>query len=636
MEEATTYEEWLAAAMKLDELQGAETWKRDPSSSFYDSRLIQERLSEMLRLEAKADYSSIVFWLRSGLTRNLGGTGNEELYKQTHVGTKRLIERHNEELIRMMWGICECKEEELSMQEKLDFFTESRHALGKTALLLSGGASLGMYHFGVIRALFLQGLLPRVMSGSSAGAIVLAIIGVRTSEELAELFGEGMEMIRRDIRLDFFAGKGSMSERLRKMLSKGVLMDVENLQEVLRHDIGDLTFAEAFERTGRIINISVSPGNNFEHARLLNYLTAPHVLVWSAASASCALPGLFESVELVAKNARGEQVSYHISSVRWTDGSLQSDLPINRLKELFNVNYVIVSQTNPHAIPFVQHLQRNPSKIGNSAGRPGILGRVCSAAGYFVKSEVIHRCQQVVDVGLAPSFLSSLLNQTYVGDVTIVAPITLQGYLTMISNPTPEALEKFVLVAERRTWPSIDRIRLQSQLEIVLDQCVRLLALRAHERSMQTISRGLAEGSHEGRRASMPITTRQRHTHLDLNQLFGTSSIRNNSAGNLQALSIVSTSLAPPAHARPDGALPLLPSNSDEGSGKNPPNPPEPPCLPRSKSWGFGSRLPTCAARVHKHILSDNELKGLAHRTRKGDLLWSFQGERGRGKEAKR
>ncbi|EKX49043.1 hypothetical protein GUITHDRAFT_50638, partial [Guillardia theta CCMP2712] len=357
LEEAKSYEEWLAAATKLDELQGAEAWKRDPSSSLYDSRLIQERLSEMLRLEAKADYSSIVFWLRSGLTRNLGGTGNEGLYNQTYVGTKRLIERHNEELVRMMLGICECKEEELSLQEKLDFFTESRHALGKTALLLSGGASLGMYHFGVVRALFMQGLLPRVMSGSSAGAIVLAIIGVRTSEELAELFGEGMELIRREIRLDFFAGRGNMSERLRKILSKGVLMDVENLQEVLRHDIGDLTFAEAFERTGRIINISVSPGNNFEHPRLLNYLTAPHVLVWSAASASCALPGLFESVELVAKNAKGEQVSYHISSVRWTDGSLQSDLPINRLKELFNVNYVIVSQTNPHAIPFVQHLQ---------------------------------------------------------------------------------------------------------------------------------------------------------------------------------------------------------------------------------------------------------------------------------------
>ena len=31
---------------------------------------------------------------------------------------------------------------------------------------------------------------------------------------------------------------------------------------------------------------------------------------------------------------------------------------MNRLQELFNVNYFVVSQTNPHAIPFVQRAQR--------------------------------------------------------------------------------------------------------------------------------------------------------------------------------------------------------------------------------------------------------------------------------------
>lgn len=80
----------------------------------------------------------------------------------------------------------------------------------------------------------------------------------------------------------------------------------------------------------RIINITVSPGNSFENPQLLNYLTAPNVLVWSAASASCALPGLYESVQLMAKNQTGEIVPYHVSTVTWTDGSLEHDLPINR------------------------------------------------------------------------------------------------------------------------------------------------------------------------------------------------------------------------------------------------------------------------------------------------------------------
>jgi len=43
--------------------------------------------------------------------------------------------------------------EALSAEKRLAFVTESRHALGKTALLLSGGAALGMYHLGVVKCL---------------------------------------------------------------------------------------------------------------------------------------------------------------------------------------------------------------------------------------------------------------------------------------------------------------------------------------------------------------------------------------------------------------------------------------------------------------------------------------------------
>lgn len=42
---------------------------------------------------------------------------------------------------------------------------------------------------------------------------------------------------------------------------------------------GNYTFQEAFDRTGRIINITVAPQNDYDPPRLLNYLTAPHVCV---------------------------------------------------------------------------------------------------------------------------------------------------------------------------------------------------------------------------------------------------------------------------------------------------------------------------------------------------------------------
>ena len=59
--------------------------------------------------------------------------------------------------------------------------------------------------------------------------------------------------------------------------------------------------SSAFDQTGRIINITVAPINNYDPPRLLNYLTAPHVCVWSAACASCAVPGLFDSITLIIK-----------------------------------------------------------------------------------------------------------------------------------------------------------------------------------------------------------------------------------------------------------------------------------------------------------------------------------------------
>ena len=53
---------------------------------------------------------------------------------------------------------------------RLAFFNETRHSYGRTALLLSGGAALGFYHVGVVKALMENRLMPRVLGGSSAGS----------------------------------------------------------------------------------------------------------------------------------------------------------------------------------------------------------------------------------------------------------------------------------------------------------------------------------------------------------------------------------------------------------------------------------------------------------------------------------
>ena len=50
---------------------------------------------------------------------------------------------------------------------------------------------------------------------------------------------------------------------------------------------------------------------------------------------------------------------------RWRDGSLEEDLPMRTLSEMFNVNYFMVSQTNPHIVPALNLKRRVNRKLGN-------------------------------------------------------------------------------------------------------------------------------------------------------------------------------------------------------------------------------------------------------------------------------
>ncbi len=59
---------------------------------------------------------------------------------------------------------------------------------------------------------------------------------------------------------------------------------------------------------GRILNVTVCPADTNEPPRLLNYLTAPNALIWSAVAASSAFPGLYPAQHILARNSRGEIV----------------------------------------------------------------------------------------------------------------------------------------------------------------------------------------------------------------------------------------------------------------------------------------------------------------------------------------
>ena len=181
-----------------------------------------------------------------------------------------------------------------------------------------------------------RGRLPETMSRSRIGSVA----------DLTDLTG------------------GVNAVRLAKGLLKGhglngtSLLDQGQLRAAILPLVCELTFLEAYNVSGRILNICVSRSDGKADSLMCNYLTTPQMLIYSACLASCAIPGVYEPVELLAKNKDGETTPYFKSGCpwRWTDGGLQADLPKARLSELFNVNQFIVSQVNPLAPLFVPWL----------------------------------------------------------------------------------------------------------------------------------------------------------------------------------------------------------------------------------------------------------------------------------------
>lgn len=126
-----------------------------------------------------AELFALMFELRGGLGRTDYGLLHQGLFAQARLGTKVAIERYLSatcgSLRRLAsmpvappdayghhsahggfghggWGRNNAPPEDtIPLEVKLSFFNEMRHAYGRTALMLSGGGMLSLYHVGVIK-----------------------------------------------------------------------------------------------------------------------------------------------------------------------------------------------------------------------------------------------------------------------------------------------------------------------------------------------------------------------------------------------------------------------------------------------------------------------------------------------------
>lgn len=168
MDKATSYDEWREAAIAHDELSGKRRWREIDQTTQYDYAQIRLRLDRIRSLRARHDHHGLLFTLNEGIHGNMGGMGRSSLYRRSKFGTKRLIEQYIEEVDDALRYLAELDSDEITPQQKLEFFYRANVCFGRSALMLSGGGVLGFYHLGVVKTLLEQGSLPRVISGSSA------------------------------------------------------------------------------------------------------------------------------------------------------------------------------------------------------------------------------------------------------------------------------------------------------------------------------------------------------------------------------------------------------------------------------------------------------------------------------------
>lgn len=483
--------------------------RQNPTSKYYDYRLIYERLRAIIEAREDGDILELVSLLRSGLVRNLGNITTPRLFNRAYAGTKLLIEDYITQVALAIdyltsYPTTTGSDTGLTNQAKLDVLHDTRQAFGRSGLVLQGGAIFGLCHLGVVKALHLRGLLPRIIAGTATGALIAALVSVHTEDELLAFltdtnidltaFTKGKKQQKNRGPAGWLA---TLVRRVKRFVREGYFLDVDVLEHVMRTMVGDLTFEEAYMRTKRVLNITVSTTGGGGVPNLLNYLTAPNVvcllyflefkhyayvcqLIWPAALASNASSSaMYRPVTLLCKDESGNIVPWARAEEAtfrpWTRATYTDrESPLHRIAELFNVNHFIVSQARPYLAPFLRSDLHHPNP--RQDGRWSLSMPILR----LIVMEIQHRLHQLDEIGWLPlSIRRFLLDENVPGaSLTLVPELTPSDFIKLLENPTKDSLDYWILRGERSVWPAVGALKVRCAIEVELDRGYQLVRRR--------------------------------------------------------------------------------------------------------------------------------------------------------------
>ena len=519
LDQCETYELWCHNASMVDEITGANLWRRNFFSRRYDFNSVLEQFT----IVNKALENNDIDLLREKFSttgpcmlRNFAGIVDKRLFTKSLLGTKLLIEQYLEKNLE---GLQLLNDEHIPTS----FFQRCKLSLGTTALILKGGSLFGLFHLGVIKGLLVQGLMPNIISGSSMGACVASFFGCLSNDEIDELLDESngiLNIIKDDYELLRSCGYGNVEQHLnlgsliQNLIHHGYSQDVYLfVQFVIKYIVKDLTFEEAFQQTRKVFNIVIHPTDK-SCPNLLNYVTTPNVLIQSAIKCSLGSNVVDNETILYCKNLDNEIVPF-LNEQKTKETKFMApekatnvdelESPYTRLTELFNVNNFIVSLARPYLAPLIvndlkheiktskyyyyKHYPETENNINlPELGIPQLNFTEMEPLAFKFKyhlerklknimtMEFHHRMQVLNNLGLLSSWIKRLIiDESTPRSATeiVIVPKIKSLSLTRIIEGQLDNIPYWIKCGEQSTWPVLPLINTRCTIEFKLDDIIK-------------------------------------------------------------------------------------------------------------------------------------------------------------------
>lgn len=471
-----TYAEWVENAVALDKYLGLDKWSDNPRFSYYDYHTVNKTIARLRVLYKKKDIADLMVFLQGCLKKNFAGIENRQLYSHRYYGTKKLVDQYIVEVVKCIDAVTKAPEDQVSLRQKRRFFRVVSKNYGKTALALSGGACFAYTHFGLAKALLDEDLLPLIISGTSGGGVIAALVCTRTNEELKKLL---VPLLAKKIT----ACEDPWYVWIPRWWRTGARFDaVAWARKSNYFTKGSTTFQEAFEMTGRKLNISTVPAEPHSPVILCNSVTSPNCIIWSSLLASSAVPGILNPVVLMMKNPSTGEVTPFSMGNRWRDGSLRTDIPVEALNTYYNVNFSIVSQVNPHISLFFYApkgtvgrpvaIPRRKTRKQNYASLRG--GFFATALEHLLKLEIKKWLQIIKLLDLLPRWSEqdwlNVFLQRFTGSITIWPRIHFKDFLYILLDPNEAQMEEYLRKGERSMFPRLLFVKHRLSIERAIER----------------------------------------------------------------------------------------------------------------------------------------------------------------------